>query len=229
MSSQPQWSGGLGPHPAPGDRVGPYQLQELVGTGGLATVFRALRLDSRGSVVSGDVPGAEAAVKVLNPARVLPEEVKRFTREYRALARMNHENIVRVFEAGVHQGYPWISMEYVAGTDLDTEIDRWKTEDPRDRWERVLKILRGLCRGLGYVHDLGLIHRDLKPSNVLLTRAGEAKISDFGVVKSGDSTQTTQLTMAGRLVGTVAFMAPELITDEGVDRRADLYALGAVL
>ncbi|MEQ1503399.1 MAG: serine/threonine-protein kinase [Myxococcota bacterium] len=217
MQSQAPWTGGLGPHPAPGDRLGRYALVELIGAGGLATVFRAV-----------DEGGADVAVKVLNPARVLPEEVKRFTREYRALSKMDHPNVVRVFEAGVHQGYPWIAMEFVDGTDLDTEIDRWKSEDPRDRWERVDRILRGVCRALGYVHDLGLIHRDLKPSNVLLTRAGDAKVSDFGVVKS-DNTHTTQLTMAGRLVGTVAFMAPELITDEGIDRRTDLYALGAVL
>ncbi|MEZ4234984.1 MAG: YhjD/YihY/BrkB family envelope integrity protein [Myxococcota bacterium] len=205
------------PHPAPGDQLGRYRLAEQVGAGGLATVYRAL-----------DERDAPVAVKVLNPARVLPEEVKRFTREYRALSRMDHDNIVKVYEAGVHQGYPWIAMEYVDGTDLDTEIARWRAQDPKDRWVRIDRILRGLCRGLAYVHDQGLIHRDLKPSNVLLTRRGEPKISDFGVVKA-DNTQTTQLTMAGRLVGTVAFMAPELITDEGVDRRADLYALGAVL
>jgi tetratricopeptide (TPR) repeat protein len=215
---QAQWAGGLGPHPVPGDAVGPYRLVALVGAGGLATVFRAT-----------DRAGSTVAVKVLNPARVLPEEVKRFTREYRALSRMDHPNVVKVYEAGVHQGYPWIAMEYVDGTDLDTVIGRWKAEDPSDRWERIAHIVRGLCRGLSYVHDLGLIHRDLKPSNVLLTAKGEPKLSDFGVVKSGDGTQTTQLTMAGRLVGTVAFMAPELITDEGVDARTDLYALGAVL
>jgi eukaryotic-like serine/threonine-protein kinase len=197
--------------------MGRYRLAEQVGAGGLATVYRAV-----------DEREADVAVKVLNPARVLPEEVKRFTREYKALSQMDHDNIVKVYEAGVHEGYPWIAMEFVAGTDLDTEIARWRAEDPGDRWARVDRILRGLCRGLAYVHDQGMIHRDLKPSNVLLTRGGEAKISDFGVVK-GDNTHTTQLTMAGRLVGTVAFMAPELITDEGVDRRADLYALGAVL
>ncbi|MEQ1565901.1 MAG: protein kinase [Myxococcota bacterium] len=217
-SGQPQWAGGLGAQPAEGDRIGPYRLEALVGTGGLASVYRAV--DDAGKVV---------AVKVLNPARVLSEEVKRFTREYRALARMDHPNIVHVYEAGVHGGYPWIAMEYVDGPDLDTEIARWKATDPGDRWERVEQVLRGLCHGLTYVHELGLIHRDLKPGNVLLTRDGQPKISDFGVVKGGENTQSTNLTMAGRLVGTVAFMAPELITDEGVDKRTDLYALGAVL
>lgn len=210
----------LGPLPAPGDRVGGYRIEAAIGMGATATVFRAL-----------DERGAPVALKVLNPARVLPEDVKRFTREYRALARMDHCNVVAVYQAGVHQGYPWIAMEHVDGTDLGTLIDRWNESPPPDRFDRAERILRGLCRGLQYIHDLGLIHRDLKPSNVLITREGEAKLTDFGVVKaeSQSTTHHTQLTMAGRLVGTVAFMAPELITEEGVDRRADLYALGAVL
>ncbi len=213
----PGWTGGLGRHPAPGDTVGHYHLREVLGTGGMATVYRAT--DPRGDAV---------AVKVLNPARVLPEDVKRFTREFRALSRIDHPNVVHVHEAGVHQGYPWIALELVEGHDLDAEIAGWKAREPKDRWQRVTRILRGILQGLAHVHDLGLVHRDLKPSNVLLTRKGEPKLTDFGVVKN-ENTLSTQLTMAGRLVGTVAFMAPELITDEGVDRRTDLYALGAVL
>ena len=89
-------------------------------------------------------------------------------------------------------------------------------------------MLAGLCRGLDYVHQTGLIHRDIKPSNILVSSDGTPKLSDFGVVKDPNSS-STQLTMAGRLVGTVAFMAPELIAAEEVDQRADLYALGAVL
>ncbi len=211
------WSGGLGRHPAPGDMLGKYHLQKVLGAGGMATVYRAV-----------DPQRAAVAVKVLNPARVMPEDVKRFTREFRALSRMDHPNVVHVYEAGVHDGYPWIAMELVEGHDLDTELAAWKQADPGDRWERVGRILRGTLQGLGYIHDLGLVHRDLKPSNILLSADGEPKITDFGVVKT-DNTHSTQLTMAGRLVGTVAFMAPELITDEGVDRRTDLYALGAVL
>jgi len=211
------WAGGLGAHPTPGDVVGPYRIVGLLGTGGMATVYRC-----------EDHTGAPVAVKVLNPARVLDEDVKRFDREYRTLSAMDHENVVRVYDTGVHEGYPWIAMELVGGTDLETEIESWRKDCPADRWTRVERILRGLCKGLGYVHDHGLVHRDLKPSNVLLTPDGHPKISDFGVVKSAN-VASTQLTMAGRLVGTVAFMAPELITDEEVDARADLYALGAVL
>jgi tetratricopeptide (TPR) repeat protein len=202
-----------------GHTVGGYRIEAPIGAGGMATVFRAT-----------DASNASIALKVLNPARVLPEDVRRFTREYRALAKMDHANIVSVFEAGVHHGYPWIAMEYVAGTDLGSLIGTWERTRPTDRFKQTERIFRGLCNGLQHMHDLGLVHRDVKPSNVLIDQSGEPKLTDFGVVKGDASaTHNTQLTMAGRLVGTVAFMAPELITSEGVDRRADLYGLGAIL
>lgn len=207
----------LGAHPGPGDRVGRWTLVRLLGAGGMATVFLAQDADQQ-----------PAAIKVLNPARVLPEEVKRFTREYQALSKLQHENIVRVYDAGVLRDHPWIAMEYVDGSDLADLITAWQNSPTPDRFARAEKILRGLCEALQLVHERGLIHRDLKPSNVLVTKDGRAKLTDFGVVKDHNS-NSTQLTMAGRLVGTVAFMAPELIAGDTVDHRADLYALGAVL
>ncbi|NCG20613.1 MAG: protein kinase [Rhodobacterales bacterium] len=209
----------LGAHPSPGDTIGPYLIEALIGSGGMATVFRAR-----------DPSGAPTAIKVLNPARLPAEEVKRFTREYRTLSQMEHRHIVTVYESGIHQGYPWIAMEFVDGTDLGSVISHWKANPPTDLWERVESIFRGLCQALQYVHERGMVHRDVKPTNVLVSQGGEAKLSDFGVV-TGDSGGAgyTQLTMAGRLVGTVAFMAPESITSEEVDRRTDLYSLGALL
>ncbi len=211
--------GALGKHPAVGDVVGGRRLLSKLGAGGMATVFRA----------DGGPEGQPIALKILDPGRVLEEDVKRFAREFKVQSRMNHPNVVQVFGSGIHEGYPWLAMELVEGTDLETLIEQWKQNPPPDRFERVERIIRGLCLGLQFVHDQGMIHRDLKPSNVLITASGEPKLSDFGVVKGGNNTANTQLTMAGRLVGTVAFMAPELIVAEGVDRRVDLYALGAVL
>lgn len=208
-------------HPGPGSRLGRYTLESPLGAGGMASVFRAI-----------DPHGDAYAVKVLNPASVLPEDVKRFQREFKALSRMDHPNIVRVYESGVADGYPWIAMELVDGGDLEGLIERWKASPPADRFAKIESLLVQLCKALQYVHDRRLVHRDIKPSNILLTRDGVPKISDFGVVKAGadGTTHITQLTMAGRLVGTVAFMAPELITtDDDVDPRADLYSLGAML
>ena len=103
----------LGRHPAPGDTIEGYTLEAAIGAGGMASVYRATAQD--GSVI---------ALKILNPARVLPEERRRFTREYNALARMNHPNIVRVFKAGVYAGYPWIAMEYVDGSELEVLLEQ---------------------------------------------------------------------------------------------------------
>ena len=207
----------MGAVPAPGHRIGPYTIDAPIGAGGVASVYRA-----------HDASGRTVALKILHPSRVVDEDIKRFTREFRALSRMDHPNVVRVYEAGVANGYPWIAIEYVDGEDLDGVIARWQRDRPPDRFVQVERILRGLCRGLAYIHGAGLIHRDMKPSNILVSRDGEAKITDFGVVKDPNAGHTN-LTMAGRLVGTVAFMAPEQITGEVVDARADLYALGAVL
>lgn len=211
----------LGRHPEVGDKLGRYTLDQPLGAGGMASVFRAV-----------DPHGDAYAVKILNPARVQPEDVKRFQREFQALSKMSHPNVVRVYESGLHDGYPWIAMELVEGGDLEQVIARWKKHPPADRFERTEALLRDLCKALQYVHDRRLIHRDIKPSNILITADGRPKLTDFGVVKGGadGTTHITQLTMAGRLVGTVAFMAPELIiTDDDVDARADLYSLGAVL
>lgn len=203
--------------PSTGSRVGPYTIEEPLGAGGKATVYLARRDD-----------GFPVALKVLHPSSLDTEDTRRFEREYQALAHMSHPNVVQVYGAGTHGIYPWIALEYVDGSDLADVIERWKQTRSPDRFPRVERILEGLCSGLQYVHDQGLIHRDLKPDNVLVTRDLVPKISDFGVVKNPHA-MGTQLTVAGRLVGTVAFMAPEQITGDHVDARTDLYALGAVL
>ena len=207
----------LGPPPVPGTRIASYVLKDPLGTGGSATVFRARADDGRA-----------VAIKVLHPLKVLPEDVKRFTREFEAVSRMTHPNVVQVYEAGVHAGFPWIAMEFVDGADLDQVIQGWKESPPPDRFEAVERVLRGLCAGLQYVHELGFVHRDIKPTNIIVRSTGEPKLTDFGVVKNPNA-KGTQLTQFGRLVGTVAFMAPEQIANEPIDARTDLYALGAVL
>jgi len=183
----------------------------------MATVYRAV--DDAGNVV---------ALKILHPGKAQTDEVKRFEREFLALRDLRHPSVVQVFEAGVSGDYPWIAMEYVDGADLGSLVDRWTANPPPDRFAHVERILRGLCEGLTMIHGKGLIHRDLKPSNVMVTKGGEAKLTDFGVVKAPGAF-TTQLTVAGKLVGTVAFMSPEQITGDEVTASSDLYSLGAVL
>ena len=200
----------------PDDLVGPYRLVAPLGAGGAASVFRALG------------PQGPVALKILHEGRASQDEVKRFRREYATLERLDHPNVVRVYDIGEADGTPWIAMELVEGADLGTVIERWQTDPPADRFTDVERIFRQLCEGLAYIHEQGVIHRDLKPQNVLVGADGRARITDFGVVKD-PSAFPTNLTVVGRLIGTVAFMAPEQITGEAVDARADLYALGAIL
>jgi tetratricopeptide (TPR) repeat protein len=203
--------------PQIGDSVGPYVLEAQIGSGGMAVVYRATAAD-----------GSQAAVKVLHAAKLHTEEVQRFRREFETLERLSHPGVVRVFQAGRQDGFPWLAMELVEGTDLASLVDSWKNEAPSWRWRESERIFRALASTLGYLHSEGIVHRDLKPSNILIDRDGNPKLTDFGVVK-GVEGLSTQLTVIGRLVGTIAFMAPEQITGEKADLRQDLYSLGAVL
>ncbi len=203
--------------PAQGELLGPYRLLGELGAGGIATVFRAVGPD-----------GELVALKVLHPSKLDSKEVHRFAREIETLRRVDHPSIVRLHQGGEVDGLPWLAMELVDGGDVAQLIDRWRADPPPDRWERVDHILRSLCSALAYLHEQGIVHRDLKPSNVLLSSDGAVKLTDFGGVKDPNAFET-QLTVAGRLVGTVVFMAPEVITGEAMGSRQDLYSLGAVL
>ncbi len=203
--------------PGPGDGLGPYRVVDELGAGGIAHVYRA---------VGGD--GQQVALKVLQPDKLDTKEVRRFQREIDTLRRLDHPNIVRLHDGGESEGLPWFAMELVDGGDVGQLIDRWRSEPPPDRWAQVEHILRSLCLALDYLHEQGIVHRDIKPTNVLLSSEGDVKLTDFGGVKDPNAFET-QLTVAGRLVGTVVFMAPEVITGEAMGSRQDLYSLGAVL
>lgn len=213
--SRARHSGGV---PEPGDVVGRWRLVAALGSGGMATVWRAEAVDG----------GEDVALKILHQTRITTEETRRMRREYLTLIRLDHPHIVKVFDAGQHDGFPYLALQYVAGQDLGQLLERWKLAEPTDRFARAERITRELCEALSYVHARGIIHRDMKPGNVLIGHDGHAWLTDFGVVKDVESFNTN-LTMAGRLVGTVAFMAPEQITGDPVDSRADLYGLGALL
>ncbi len=144
------------------------------------------------------------------------------------LASLQHPNIVKVVAAGHEGQLPWLAMELVEGCDLGSLVQDWQSHPPGNRWALVERYFRDLCEALEYLHGQGLVHRDIKPSNVLVSRDGTVKLTDFGGVK-GPEAFSTQLTAVGRIVGTVAYMAPELVTTETIHPRQDLYSLGAVL
>lgn len=173
-----------------------------------------------------DRHGLRRALKILHGGGASDELERRFRREFRALSRLAHPNIARVFEWGRHEGRSFFVMELVEGVDLRQLVESWKDAPPADRFDRVRAIVVQVARALEYVHHRGLIHRDVSPSNIMLLPDGSVRLMDFGVAKENTNTDAT---MHGEVLGTVAYVAPEQLGGGRVDARADLYSLGSVL
>jgi hypothetical protein len=165
----------------------------------------------------------EVALKVMLPQIAEdPEQKQRFEREARAVARLNHPNVVMVFDLGYHtDGAPYIVMELLQGDDL-LHITR---QDPPLRLEQKVSIVLQVLDGLGQAHKLGIVHRDIKPANVFVTKAGTAKLMDFGIARLASSGATR----SGMVVGTAAYMSPEQVQGEPLDGRSDLFSVGSML
>jgi serine/threonine-protein kinase len=167
--------------------------------------------------------GEPAAIKVLTPSLALEEGFRvRFEAEIESLKKLRHPNIVRLLGYGEQSGTLFYAMELVHGTSLEDEIRAGRRFD----WREVTDIGIQLCRALKHAHDHGVIHRDLKPANVLLTAAGEVKLSDFGIARLFGN---TRMTADGGVLGTAEYMAPEQAGGRTVTDRCDQYSLGGVL
>jgi len=204
-----------------GARLGPWLLDGEIGRGGMAAVYHA-QADPR----PAEGP-AVAAVKVLAAELAAePGFVLRFQREIEIVRHLDHPNIVRFYDSGVHEGRPWFAMEYVAGPSFDAVLERYG----RLPWREVLDVGCQLAPALKHAHDRGVIHRDLKPSNLLRAAdpdgPGVVKLSDFGVASLFAS---RHLTVTGGVVGTAEFLSPEQAAGKPVTRRSDLYSFGVVL
>ncbi|NOY25769.1 MAG: serine/threonine protein kinase, partial [Oligoflexia bacterium] len=169
--------------------------------------------------------GARRALKLMLPVRRAHEVARRMEREFLALSRLDHPSVLKVYEAGLYQQRPWFVTEVLVGQELGVAVDLWRSLPPNRRFERAQRVLTRTAEALAYIHDRGLVHRDVTPSNIMLLDDGSVRLMDFGVVKD----LGVDLTVAGEVVGTVAYIAPEQIVGGPVDARADLYALGAVL
>lgn len=195
---------------------GKYRIQDVVGEGGMGIVLRASDPDL----------DREVAIKILRP-EIAPDERarRRFLREAKAAARLNHPNVVAVRHVGDQDGTSFMVMEYVRGSSLAEVIRQHGALDG----ERVRSYFRQIMNGLGAAHDAGLIHRDLKPSNILIDDATQtAKIADFGLARIIDS--QSQLTLPQAVFGTPQYMSPEQARgDATIDLRSDLYSAGVVL
>lgn len=193
------------------DKLGPYRLLRLLGRGGMGEVWLGhdTKLDR------------EVAVKLMRRELIAREDaVKRFYREARAIARLNHPNIVQVYAIGEEGPMIYMVMEYVDG---ETVSQRLKRLGPLPLKECVYILLQAV-EGLGYAHARGIIHRDIKPSNMMLTSDYRVKITDFGLAKIVE--HDSQMTVAGTAIGSPNYMSPEQARGEEADHRSDIYALG---
>ena len=192
---------------------GRYEILRKLARGGMAGVY--LASDRRLT--------RTVAIKVMHDSLGGdPEFVTRFDREARAAARLSHPNVVAVFDQGIDAGRPYIVMEYVEGCTLRHLITREAPMSP----ERALDLLLPVITAVAAAHEAGIIHRDIKPENVLIAERGQIKVADFGLARAVTAHTATA---TGTLIGTVSYIAPELVTTGKGDTRADVYALGVVL
>jgi serine/threonine protein kinase len=196
----------------PGDAFGDYIVDEPLGEGGMGVVFRAIRED-----------GAVVALKVLKPALVADEKAaRRFAREARAADEVQHPHLIDVIDSGVVDGTGFLAMRFVAGRSLD---DRIREHGPLPV-EETAQIVAEIGSALDALHAVGLVHRDVKPSNILLDAERGALLTDFGLAKRRDY---SMLTAPGQMLGTLDYIAPEMLKGSEPGPSADLYALGCVV
>ena len=215
--------------PLVGQTLGKYRVLEPLGRGGMARVYRAYhpQLDRY------------VAIKVLRSDLVEQDEAgggggdagggawrARFQREAQAVAALRHPNIIQVFDTDVEGDVSYIVLELLEGDTLKTRLNDYRVRGEKMPLGEMVRVMLDVLDGLGYAHDEGMVHRDVKPSNVLLTRRGEAVITDFGIAQIVGGTRHT---ITGALMGTLHYMAPEQGLKGQVDARSDIYSLGIVL
>ncbi|HEY2599281.1 MAG TPA: serine/threonine-protein kinase [Candidatus Dormibacteraeota bacterium] len=195
-----------------GTRVGQYEIVERLGGGGMAVVYRAVQQPL----------GREVALKALSPELFQDDGfVKRFETEAKTLAKLDHPNILPIYDFEVTEGVTFLTMPLIRGGTLRDILNRGAL-DTLTAW----RYLREIGDGLQHAHDAGIVHRDLKPTNVLIHSDGRAMLADFGLARGAG--QPTHLTTIGLAIGTPGYMAPEQVMGHEVDRRCDIYAMGVL-
>src|SRR5262245_6777155 len=210
---------------AAGVRLGPYEILSAIGAGGMGEVYRARDIRLNRTV----------AIKVL-PAHVAsdPETRRRFEREARAVAALNHPNICSLYDVGSQDGIDFLVMEYLEGATLAEGLTKGALS-----LDQALRCGIEVADALDKAHRAGIVHRDLKPGNIMVTKSG-AKLLDFGLAKTGTAvtaaaglsmlpTTPPNLTAQGTILGTFQYMAPEQLEGREADARTDIFAFGAVL
>ena len=197
---------------------GSYSILELIGSGGMGVVYQARHM----------ALGKRCAIKLLPPDQVTSNAWARFQLEAKSVAGLDHKNIVKVTDLGLHKGYlPFYAMEYIQGQSLAERLAQ--LGGPLEIQE-ALAIFIQICSGIDYAHRAGIIHRDLKPANIMLGEDGTVKILDFGLAKlARQNRQEQSLTSVGDIFGSPYYMSPEQCAGQKVDNRSDIYSLGCTL
>ena len=197
--------------------LGRYRIQGVLGKGAMGLVY-----DGRDPTLDRRVAIKTVLTSMLDEATA-KHYAARFMREVRAVARLNHPNIVQVYDYGTEGELAYIVMEYIQGKELKDYFDAKEAFAV----EAVLRMMIELLDALDFAHEAGVIHRDVKPANVMLDAAGRVKLTDFGVARitDGDGGEATR---AGAMIGTPAYMSPEQIQGQAIDRRSDVFSAGVL-
>jgi two-component system LytT family response regulator len=202
----------------PGTALAQYNIQSLLGAGGMGEVY--LAEDTR--------LGRKVAIKVLLPELSSDRErMERFLQEARVAAQINHPNVAHIYDIGEHEGAWYIAMEFIAGQPLSARLTGGSLPV-----EDIVSVGTQMADALEAAHELGVAHRDIKPANIMLASRGHVKLLDFGLAKVARSMiqgETQLLTKVGVVAGTVHYMSPEQALGRAIDRRSDIFSLGAVL
>src|SRR5262245_41055842 len=192
-----------------------YQIQQELGQGGMGTVYRGLDTQT----------GTQVAIKNLLPQHTSPDLLERFQREGEALRALKHPNIVQLLDTVEDDGQHFLIMEYVSGGDLSQKLAGGALPGGMPLNE-LLPLAIDLCDALTRAHKLDIIHRDLKPANILIAEDGTARLADFGLARVSGKQRISE---ANGIIGTMAYLAPEIFENGDLDKRADIWAFGVIL
>jgi len=198
--------------------LGRYQIQGVLGKGAMGLVYDGLDPNL----------GRRVAIKTILTGKLDADAARmisvRFQREVRAVARLNHRNIVQVYDFGAEGALAYIVMEFIQGRELKGYFDAHERFD----LDKAFRLMIELLDALEFAHEAGIIHRDIKPANVMIDAAGHAKLTDFGVARVAEPGDAAEATRAGAIIGTPSYMSPEQIQGQKVDRRTDIFSAGII-
>jgi serine/threonine-protein kinase len=204
-----------------GQTFGGYELKEVVGAGGMASIYKGYdeSLSRWVAIKIVHIPGGEGAEETM---------LKRFRLEAQAIAALRHRNILTIYSYGEEKGWAYIVMEYVPGGSLKDRLEGNKIFT----WQQALTIVIPVSQALAFAHERKIIHRDIKPANILMPQDDWPLLADFGLAKmqrqDSKDKPNINLTMPGQVLGTMAYAAPEQIQEGAIDHRVDIYSLGIV-